>query len=329
MKEGAKNSIQQMRQLAIIVLNYKTPGFVVDCLHSLNGQIDPQTQEVIVVDNCSGDDSVIEIEKAIESAGWGSWARVVRSPVNGGFAAGNNVGIKASNAKVCLLLNSDTIVRDGAIETLMRTLDEHPEIGMIGPQLEWPDGTHQISTFRYGTPITEMIYASRLGIIERVFPKHVVARELHAFTIGIDWISFACVAIRREVFEAVGLLDEGYFMYFEDVALCRRATKAGFVIGYQPDARVVHLRGGSSPVKEQTRQRKRRPAYYYAARSHYLRSFYGVLGHILANLLWMTGWTIGALRGRTGAVAHEYIDIWTSPKHRVPIGNSLGGGDDG
>ncbi len=328
-KEGGTIQSRSVRQLAVIVLNYKTPGLVADCLQSLDGQIRPEMQEVVIVDNCSGDDSASQIEKVIESNGWGSWARVVRSPINGGFAAGNNVGIKSSNAEVYLLLNSDTIVRDGAIETLMRTLDEFPEIAMLSPQLEWPDGEHQISTFRYPTPITEMIYASRLGLVERFFPKHVVARELHEFTRGLDWTSFACIAIRREVFNAIGLLDEDYFMYFEDVALCRRATQAGFVIAYQPDAHVVHLRGGSSPVKEQTRQRKRRPAYYYAARSHYLRSFYGVLGHILANLLWMTGWMIGALRGRTGAVAHEYIDIWTSPKYKVPIGNGLSGGDDG
>ncbi len=311
-----------MLDLAVIVLNYKTPELVVDCLRSLDGQIDATNQGVVVVDNCSGDDSAAQIESTIESNGWGGWARVVRSPVNGGFAAGNNVGIKASHAKVYMLLNSDTIVRDGAIETLMRTLDEHREIGMLGPQLEWPDGKHQTSTFRYRTPITEMLYASNLGVLDRLFPNSVVARELHDFTTGIDWASFACMTIRREVIDSVGLLDEDYFMYFEDMAMCRKATNAGFVIAYQPEAHVVHLRGGSSPVKEQTKQRKRRPAYYYAARSHYLRTFYGTIGRILGNLLWMFGWMLGALRGRTGAVEHEWIDIWESPQHTVQTGDA-------
>lgn len=313
-----------MLDLVVIVLNYKTPALVEDCLRSLDGQIDGATQEVVVVDNCSGDDSADQIESAIESNGWGDWVRVVRSPVNGGFAAGNNVGIKASHAKVYMLLNSDTIVRDGAIETLMQTLGEHPEIGMLGPQLEWPDGKHQTSTFRYRTPITEMLYASCLGVLGRLFSKSVVARELHEFATGLDWASFACMLIRREVIDSVGMLDEDYFMYFEDMAMCRKATKAGFVIAYQPEAHVVHLRGGSSPVKEQTRQRKRRPAYYYAARSHYLRSFYGTIGHIVGNLLWMIGWMLGALRGRTGAVEREWIDIWAPPKHKVQIGEADG-----
>ncbi|MBL4697443.1 MAG: glycosyltransferase family 2 protein [Phycisphaerales bacterium] len=306
-------------ELAIVVLNYKTPGLVIDCLESLDGQVDPGSQEVVVVDNCSGDDSPDQIEAAIQSNNWGCWARVVRSPVNGGFAAGNNVGIKATDAEVYILLNSDTIVRDGAIKIMMDTLEEHPEIDILGPQLEWLDGGHQTSTFRYRTPLSDLLYASGLGIFWKLFPKHEVARELHEFTLGLDWVSFACVAIRSEVFQDAGFLDERYFMYYEDMAMCREATKAGFWIAYQPDAHVVHLRGGSSPVKEQTKNRKRRPAYYYAARSRYLRSFYGVSGHVLSNLLWLAGWFVSMLRGRAGAVKLEWIDIWKSPKHQVQI----------
>ncbi len=311
-------------ELAVVVLNYKTPELVVDCLRSLDGQIESPAQEVVVVDNCSGDDSADLIEAAIEAKGWSKWARVVRSPVNAGFAAGNNVGIKASNAKVYMLLNSDTVVRTGAVEILMRTLDDHPEISMLGPQLEWMDEEHQTSTFRYRTPITELLNASNVGLIWKMFPRHVSGRELHEFTTGLDWVSFACVAIRREVFDSVGLLDEQYFMYFEDMALCREATKGGFTIAYQPEAHVVHLRGGSSPVKEQTRQRKRRPAYYYAARSHYLQSYYGRFGFVVANLLWLMGWVIGSVRGRAGVVKRECFDIWSSPTHKVQIGGGNG-----
>ncbi len=303
-------------QLAVIILNYRTPGMVIDCLESLCKQVGDD-HRVVVVDNCSGDESADTIERAIEKNGWGAWARVERSPINGGFAAGNNVGIRSIDASVYLLLNSDTIVRPGAINQLMSTLDEHSGVHMLGPQLEWPDGQHQISTFRYRTPISELIYASCLGVIGRFFPRHVVARELHEWTTGIDWASFACIAIRKEVFDKVGVLDEGYFMYFEDMAFCRKATRAGFTIAYQPNARVVHLRGGSSPVKEATKQRKRRPMYYANARSHYFRTFYGVLGHIAANVLWTIGFLLGSIRGKTGAVEKEWRDIWASPKHSI------------
>ncbi|MCA9302856.1 MAG: glycosyltransferase family 2 protein [Phycisphaerales bacterium] len=306
------------KQLAVVVLNYKTPGLVLDCLASLRAEIEGNdAYEVIVVDNCSGDGSDAQIEEAINAQGWQDWARLVRSPVNGGFAAGNNIGIRATDAETIILLNSDTIVRSGAIAELMNTLNENAQLDMLSPMLEWPDGLHQISTFRYRTPITELISASKLGTIGRMLPKHLVARELREYTEGIDWVSFACVAIRRRVFDRVGLLDERYFMYFEDMAYCRNATKRGFTIGYQPGAHVVHLRGGSSPVKEQTIQRKRRPAYFYAARAHYFKSFYGFPGYLAANLFWLLGWILGSLRGRSGAVAGEYRDIWCSGKHTM------------
>jgi N-acetylglucosaminyl-diphospho-decaprenol L-rhamnosyltransferase len=298
--------------LGIVVLNYRTPELVIDCLGSLCEQV-KEGHQVVVVDNCSGDDSPDMIEDAINANGWSDWAMLVRSPVNGGFAAGNNVGIKEIDASVYLLLNSDTIVRSESISSMLRTMRDHPDIHMLAPRLEWPDGEYQISTFRYRTPISELLYSSKLGVLGRLFPRHVVARELNDWTTGIDWVSFACIAIRHEVIDEIGLLDEQYFMYFEDMAYCRKATHAGFTIAYQPDASVVHLRGGSSPVKEATRNRKRRPKYYAHARSHYFRTFYGILGHVLANVMWTLGFLLGALRGRTGAVEKEWVDIWASP----------------
>jgi GT2 family glycosyltransferase len=306
-----------MIDLAVVVLNYRTPGMVLDCLESLREQVEAPSQQVVVVDNHSGDDSADVIENAIAERGWHRWARVVRSPINAGFAAGNNVGIKAIEAQTYLLLNSDTIVRDGAIQAITQTLNTHPEVHMLGPRLEWPDGTHQISTFRYRTPLTELVSASQSGFLGRRFIGHVVALELDAWAEGLDWVSFACVAIRREVIDRIGLLDEGYFMYFEDMAYCRKATRAGFTIAYQPEARVVHLRGGSSPVKEATQRKKRRPLYFYNARSHYFRSFYGLLGHMLANVFWLLGYLLGSLRGRSGAVQHEWKDIWATPTHSM------------
>ena len=315
MNERASSNPERI-DLAVIVLNYRTPGMVVDCLASLDGQISAPNQRVVVVDNCSGDDSADRIEAAISEHGWGAWAEVVRSATNGGFAAGNNVGIRHVDAACYLLLNSDTIVREGAVETMMQTLEEHPGVSLLGPRLEWPDGQPQISTFRYRTPISELLYGSGLGLLFRIFPKHEVARELHEWTAGIDWVSFACVAIRREVVESIGLLDEGYFMYFEDMDFCRRATGAGFEIAYQPGARVVHLQGESSGIVSGDKAHPRRPRYYYEARSWYLQKYYGIIGRLVSNLLWTIGWVMLVARGKSASACRECFDIWISRSGR-------------
>jgi len=131
-------------RLAIVILNYRTPGLVIDALASLVGQVDPAWGKVIVVDNNSGDGSVEKVQQAITENGWSAWAEVLPSPVNGGFSAGNNLGIKAVQADYYLLLNSDTIVRPGAISALLEAADAHPEVGLVSPRLEWPDATPQI-----------------------------------------------------------------------------------------------------------------------------------------------------------------------------------------
>lgn len=301
---------------AVIVLNYRTPDLVVDCLRSLSAQIDPGRHEVVVVDNNSPDDSGDRIEAAIREHDWSAWARLVRSPVNGGFAAGNNVGIKATDARVRVLLNSDTIVRDGAMASLLAATRGEQAPGLVGPRLEWPDGEHQISTFRFRTPLTELISAGRvgrLGWLGRRLQGHVVANETHEARDDLDWTSFACVAIRDEVTRSVGLLDETYFMYFEDMDYCRRAKRAGFRVAHEPGARVVHLRGGTSDVKKKTQERKRRPAYFYAARSRYFRAWYGVPGWAIANLLWTLGWLLALVRGKSLAVERQWLDVWSGP----------------
>lgn len=298
-------------EVAVIVLNYRTPELVADCLASLADEVTPGMHDVVVVDNCSPDDSVDRIEQTIEANEWGQWARVLRSEVNGGFAAGNNVGIRGTNAAVRVLLNSDTIVREGALHRLIDSVAG--DVGLVGPRLEWPSGEQQISTFRYRTPLTELISSGRLGMLGRMFVGHVVAREVDAACDDLDWTSFACVAIRDEVTRSVGLLDEQYFMYFEDMDFCRHAKRAGFRVAHAPDARVVHLRGGTSDVKKSTIERKRRPGYYYAARSHYFRAWYGLPGWVTANMCWTLGWLLAVVRGKSRAVEREWRDIWMGP----------------
>lgn len=289
-----------LMRLAIVIVNYRTPQLVIDCLKSLQNEITPGQELAVVVDNASGDDSLTKLERTIHERGWQDWVQLVPSSVNGGFSAGNNLGMQAVDAQAYLLLNSDTLVRPGAIATLLAAKDAHPEAGLISPRLEWPDTTPQISCFRDHSPASELIHAAATGPVTQLLNRYDVPLAVSDTPIEPDWTSFACVLIRREVIEQIGLMDEGYFMYYDDVDYCRRARQAGWRILHYPKARVVHLRGGSSSVKAELAKRKRPRPYLYASRSRYYAKFYGgQVGLLTANLCWLAGRTVSLARELT------------------------------
>lgn len=307
--------------LAIVLLNYRTPEMVVDCLQSMEGQL-LEAERVIVVDNASQDDSVAIISQAIASHGYQSWASLIESTGNHGFSAGNNVGILAIDAEAYFLLNSDTLVRPGAIAALREALASHPEVALFSPRLEWPDAASQRSVFRDPTPLSELERAAGTGPISRLLSRHIVAPPVVEEPVPFEWASFAAILIRREVFARIGLMDEGYFLYFEDIDFCRRARLAGFQSLHWPTAHIVHLRGGSGPVKESLAQRKRPPQYFYASRNRYFAKFYGRGGLICANLLWCLGRIVSGLRElvrnkKPHLCEKEGRDLWHNLKQPV------------
>jgi GT2 family glycosyltransferase len=301
-------------RVAAIVLNYRTPALVLDCLETLVPELDPVRDAAVVVDNASGDDSGEVIRRGIAERGWKS-VRLIVAERNGGFAAGNNIGIRTVSAGAYLLLNSDTLVRPGAIAHLLGALESDPRIGIVSPRLEWPDETPQISCFRLHTPWSEMIDTAATGPIRCLLSRWDVPIPVADAPFEPEWTSFAAVLIRGAAVERVGPLDEGFFMYYEDVDYCRRVRQAGWRILHEPRARVVHLRGGSSPVKALQAARKRRPRYFYASRSRYFRNAYGPLGLLAANLAWTVGRGIALARELAGqkkphAVERELLDTW-------------------
>lgn len=283
-----KENAPALKTVAIIILNYKTPDLVVDCLQSLEKQIEPGI-EVVVVDNASNDGSVERIEAQIEANQWGAWVRVICSPVNGGFAAGNNLGIRAVDADACILLNSDTIVLPDAISELVRAMDLWPNAGLVGPGFVSRDGSKDLSTFRLIRPMSELVRSASTGLILRLFTKYDIHFRTTDTVAEPDWIGFAGVLIRREVIEQVGLLDEGFFMYFEDTDYCKRVRNAGWTILYWPAATIVHLLGGSSGFSSKSGSRGRASRYFYESRSRYFAKHYGHMGLLFANLAWLSG----------------------------------------
>jgi N-acetylglucosaminyl-diphospho-decaprenol L-rhamnosyltransferase len=290
--------------LLVVIVNYRTVDLALDCLRSLEGEVSTVAgTRVVVVDNASGDDSVPRLEAAVRENGWGDWATIRPLERNGGFASGNNAAIRPALAgddppRYVLLLNPDTIVRPGALRALVDFMESRPDVGIAGSQLEEPDGTPQRSAFRFPSVLGELEGGLRLGPASRVLARWVVAPEIPKAPGPIDWVAGACMIIRRAVFDAVGLMDEGYFMYFEEVDFCHRARRAGWPCWYVPAARVVHLVGRSSGVTDPRAARKRRPGYWFLSRRRYFLGNYGRARTALADLAFALGHASYRLRRR-------------------------------
>lgn len=306
-------------ELLIVIINYKTGQLVIDCLQTVIPQLQ-DGQQIVVVDNCSGDGSAAIIQHWIDAQALNDKIQMILSPQNTGFSGGNNLGIRSRHAHYYLLLNSDTLLRDGALQVLLNTARRQSDIGMVSPRLEWPDGKPQISCFRYHSPISELIYAAGSAPVTTVFRSRVVALPVEDAETSPEWTSFACVMVSAALIEDIGPMDDGYFLYYEDVDYCRMARDRGWKIVNNPNARVVHLRGGSSDVKKNIERKSRLPRYYYASRTRYFAKHYGRFGLGMANLLWLAGRSIAFVRECLGkrtytACEKQHLDIWTNFSH--------------
>jgi GT2 family glycosyltransferase len=195
-----------------------------------------------------------------------------------------------------LLLNPDTIVQPGAITSLLQFMDENPKAGIAGSRLEDPDGTAQSSAFRFHSITSEFERGIRIGFITRLLKKQIVALPISDTPTPCGWVAGASMMIRREVFESIGLMDEKYFMYFEEVDFCLTASRAGWPCWYVPSSHVVHLVGAVSQMSDSRKHRKRRPAYWFESRRRFFVKNYGRVYTALADMAYLTAHTLHRVR---------------------------------
>lgn len=251
--------VPDSQSLAIVIVSFNVRDELDDCLRSIVGHTGPFPATVTVVDNQSSDGTVEMLREK-----WPG-VQVIEAGGNLGFARANNLGIRASSSDLVLLINPDTIVPPGAIPTLIRALTARPDAAAAGPRIVDAHGFPELSFGWSMSPFGELrqrivgaLYARRLrGVVRRVdrWARRAGPRE---------WVSGACIALRRTDLEAAGLLDERYFMYAEDVDLCVTLRAQGRVVLFVPQAEIVHLRGVSAarnPAVERLRRRSQ-VAYY-------------------------------------------------------------------
>lgn len=309
--------------IAVSIINYRTADLTLQCVRSVLDDMQGMDGHIVVVDNLSGDGSAETIEAWIAAQPTGTPVSLLRSPVNSGFSGGHNQGIGGAEAAFYLVLNSDAILQRGFLDHMLRTARAHPKAGFVAPQIQHEDGRIQDSCFRFPTPLSELVRSARSGPVTRMFKRHEVSLGPHPDPAQIEWASFACILLRAKMIRAIGPMDEGYFLYYEDVEYCLRAQRAGWTVIQEPEAIAVHFRGGSGPVKSLTAERARLPRYFYSSRTRFFYQAHGRAGLISANLLWYLGRGIKHATRLMGKSAPpmtkaEGRDIW------INAGNPLG-----
>ena len=226
-----------MPELSIIIVHHRTPGFLKMCLDSINKTANGIDFELIVVDSMKNRESKdIVHERAPE-------AKYLGFKKNLGFGRGVNIGIKNSSGKYILILNPDIIIKDDAISKLLSFIKKHPDIGMVGPQLRNFNGTIQKSYFSYYKPMTILVRRSFLGNIgpfKKILDDFLMVDSNPDKIQTPDWIMGSAMMVSREAIEKVGLMDERFFMYFEDVDWARRFWHNDYKVVYYPEAIMYH-----------------------------------------------------------------------------------------
>lgn len=283
----------------VVIVNYRTAGLAVDCLRSIAGE---PGVHAIVVDNASGDGSVDRLTSAIAREGWQGWASLLPLDRNGGFASGSNAGMRAAfrspgQVDYVMLLNPDTVVRPGAIRALLDFMHAHPRAGIAGSRLENAAGTAEYAAHSAPSPIGELVSGARLGILSRMLQRYAVTQPAPGAAHECEWVSGASFVVRRQVLEQVGFLDEGFFLYFEEMDFCRRAREAGWQVWWVPQSRVMHLEGAATGIRDTA---QRRPQYWYRSRQRYFVKHFGVPGLLAADACWAAGRASFVLRRTLG-----------------------------
>lgn len=291
-------------RLSIVVLSWNTANLLAACLSSLQAAGGLAWEDVIVVDNASGDGSADLVERRFPAV------RLVRNAVNEGYAAGNNRGAALARGQHLLLLNSDTEVARGTLERLVEFLEAHPSHAACAPRLVHPDGAVQLSAKRFPSLATAVFFDTwfqRWFPANREIPRYFMADFDHLTSRDVDQPPGAALLIRRDLWCALGGFDEELWLFFNDVDLCRRAAALGFRVAYRAEVAVVHHEGAS------TRQFPAFGAMWHRNRLAYYRKTFGWRGALLARLM-------TSLRGleevqklrRAGAPREARAAVWRS-----------------
>lgn len=288
--------------MLVSIVNFRTPELTLRCLASLEREraLVPELRAV-VVDNASGDGSLQQIQEGIEQGGYADWAQVIANPENSGYGSGNNLALSAelqrdTPADFFLILNPDTEILPGGIAKQIQFMQDHPEASLTGPRTESTPGLADPTAFRFPRYLNALSDGFRLGFLDRWCAKHRTAPPPREEAHQAEWVSGGCLLMRREVLETIGLFDEDFFLYFEEVDLCHRAADAGFRTWYVPEAVIMHFAGSSTGIVSGEGGAQRMPGWWFDSRRRYLRKYHGFLYVLACDAIFFKGRAFWQLR---------------------------------
>ena len=283
--------------LLTVILNWRTAPMTLQSAEAALRDMAGMAGALTIVDNESGDGSYETLCAEVLARGWDKGAvpvRVIQAGRNGGFGAGNNVGIRAGLPNgACpdyvYILNSDAFPDAGAIPALLAHLETHPTTGFAGSFIHGEDGVPHRTAFRFPSIASELEGAARFGPISRALAGSIVAQPIPTTTTRVDWLAGASLMMRQSVLDQIGLFDETFFLYFEETDLCLRAARAGWPTDYVVESRVTHIGSVSTGMKTWPRI----PGFWLDSRWHYFTKNHGRLyalaataAHVAGGLLW-------------------------------------------
>lgn len=286
-------------RILVVLLNYRTAEMTLRAAEAALSAMPAESTEMVIVDNASGDGSADVLAQAIAERGWseGGRVRLVASPVNGGFGAGNNIGFAAgmsdgSEPDYFYVLNSDAFPDADCLTHLVDFLEATPEAGIVGAHVRGEDDADHTVAFRFPSIAGEFEGAARFGPISRLLHRSIVAPPIPTETCRVDWVVGCSVLLRAKMLQEIGVFDETFFLYFEETDLCRRAHLAGWGCWYLPKARVMHIGSVSTGMKTWARV----PQFWLDSRRYYYLKNHGQLYAAVAWIARLAGGAIHITR---------------------------------
>jgi len=286
----------------IVTVNYKTSALVKDLIASLTPDLTALGHtHMVIVDNASGDDSVGYLNKYINDNNL-DWVTVIASENNAGYASGNNLAVnsvleKKVTFKRVWFLNPDTKIKAGAGAELIKAMNKN-DLQIVGSRLEDADGTLQCSHFNFPGILSELSSGLRLGVFDKLLKKHLVRTEPSSLPVQTDWLAGASFMVSNEYINKIGLIDDAYFLYFEELDFCLQGHRNNMPCWYIPSSRVYHAVGAATGISDHRKKAPRRPQYWFDSRRRFFLKNYGVLKLICCDLAFIMGYAIWLMRSK-------------------------------